>query len=170
MSNSSGSVLSNVDLEKYSKYFHLPLVGVFMKDELPSKRKDGLYILNMANHNEDGTHWTCFGIHKGKSWYSDSFAVGCPSEVEEFLEKYKPITYSTRQIQKIDSSFCGWAVLLVSYFMYNFPKIKSLDDKLKHFLNYFSEGDQELNEIIIKKLFDKIILNHRNGKNKGFNS
>lgn len=159
------SILSNVDITDFSKYFKLPLVGVFSKDELPLKRKDGFYVINMSNHDVEGSHWTCFGIEKGRCWYSDSFGMPCPLEVEKFLQNFKPIIYSTKQIQKLDGSFCGWACLLVGYFMYH-SKIKDIGSRMQEFLNLFDDVNQSINERIIHSLFNKIKSSHRIGKDK----
>jgi hypothetical protein len=154
------SVLSNIDITDFSKYFKLPLIGVFSKDELPVVHKDGLYVVNMSNHDVEGTHWVGFGIEKGRCWFFDSYGVACPLEIEKFLQKYKPIIYSTKQIQKLNGSFCGWAVLLASYFMYH-SKIKDIESRYKEFLNLFDFDDQIKNEKIIHSLFNKIKSSHR---------
>lgn len=154
------SVLSNIDILHFSKYFKLPLIGVFSKDDLPITHKDGLYVVNMSNHDEEGTHWVCFGIEKGKCWYFDSYGVACPLEIEKFLQKYKPIIYSQKQIQKLNGTFCGWAVLLASYFMYH-SKIKSIEKRYEEFLNVFDFDDQIFNEKVIHSLFNRIKSSHR---------
>jgi hypothetical protein len=38
----------------------IKLNGIYMKDELPSYLKEGNYIINLQNHDESGSHWTCF--------------------------------------------------------------------------------------------------------------
>ena len=38
---------SNFDLEELAQKYHLPLVGVFSKDQLPEKVKVGSYIINL---------------------------------------------------------------------------------------------------------------------------
>eukprot|EP00952_Eustigmatos_sp_NYUAD-ZCMA_P004024 17624-Eustigmatos_ZCMA.PRE.1 len=51
-------------MEIAAKY-HIPLVGVYSKDMLPSFPTPGGYIINLANADDaNGTHWTCFFIER----------------------------------------------------------------------------------------------------------
>ena len=49
-------MLSNFDLERLANFYHLPLVAVEMKDELPSKVKDGCYIINLQSSTVGQVH------------------------------------------------------------------------------------------------------------------
>jgi hypothetical protein len=110
--------LTNFELEDIAKSLGLPIVGVFSKDQLPSKRIVGSYYINLQNSDEgSGTHWVFARIFPcGKAIYYDSFGIAMPIEVEEFLKPFKPIAYSNRQIQDIKSSNCGRYCILTDYF------------------------------------------------------
>ena len=56
---------------------------------------------NLDNGEQGGTHWTCFLIKNGESYYFDSFGW----ESDEFLLRQlpKPIVSHTFKIQHIDS-------------------------------------------------------------------
>ena len=57
-------MLSNFDLERLADFYHLPLVTIEMKDELPSKVKEGCYIINLQSSTAgQGTHWLSLFIH-----------------------------------------------------------------------------------------------------------
>ena len=55
--------LSASDIEDIAKKLHLPLQGVFSKDELPRNPVVGSYIINLQDADDgNGTHWTFFRV------------------------------------------------------------------------------------------------------------
>ena len=46
-----------------------------MKDEFNSDLKQGCYIINLQNHDENGSHWTAFIKDKNDIFYYNSFGV-----------------------------------------------------------------------------------------------
>ena len=124
--------------------------GVFSKDLLPEKFKNGWYIINMQNHNEGhGTHWTCFKNTSNNLFYFDSFGFEPPLQVL----KDKDIIWSNKQIQNELSSACGW--FCVCCIKYNELSKGSDIDKYKSFLNKFS-FNTNLNDNLLKNLIDKM--------------
>jgi len=51
-------MLTNYDLENLCQYYNVPLVGCFMKNELPKKYTKGNYIINLESAPSGGSHWT----------------------------------------------------------------------------------------------------------------
>ena len=151
------SILTNEDLEQMAIEIKLPLVGVFCKDELPKKKIEGFYIINMQNSVDSngkslgGTHWISAGIWKGKSFYFDSFGCICPNEVKKFLPK--PIMYNTQQIQSIDSSDCGYFAFCCCYYLYKNGLNETTYDK---FVKMFDENNFKKNDKVIQKYSKKI--------------
>ena len=48
--------LTNFDIQKY--YQNEPrFTGVFLKDNLPNKTKDGAYIIKLGEYADTGTNW-----------------------------------------------------------------------------------------------------------------
>lgn len=148
--------LTNYDLINKAKDLHINLIGVFSKDELPYKRYDGGYIINLqdnldayGNFNE-GSHWTCFYIQGKQACYFDSFGFIMPRQVQEFLKPYKPIIYNLKQIQNIRSSVCGYYCLLFLKWFQAQKDIKSFSKRLDIFCNLFSD-DTEKNKSILEK-------------------
>jgi len=133
---------------------NVPLVGVFCKDELPKRCKQGCYVINLANHNEVGTHWNCFVIEADRCYYFDSF--GCPpvEEVTHFCRNLKTLIYNTRQIQADASECCGWfCVCFLHYFTHN-----KGDNKIQRFVNQFKQNKQLiLNDKILQEYIKKYI-------------
>jgi len=101
--------LTNSDLYSIAIKLKLKLNGIYMKDELPSYLKDGNYIINLQNHDESGSHWTCFIKDKNNIYNYDSFAVVPPQNAYDiFLKNADNIYYIDKYDQSIDSTSCGW--------------------------------------------------------------
>jgi len=131
--------LSNVDL---CELLHgvSNFNGAFMKDELPSKLKNGWYIINLESHVDgNGTHWCCFKYGKNLEYY-DPFGFPPPIEVMEHVGK-KPILWNAKQIQDVKSTACG------------FFCVARITSKMhfKQFLDYFS-NDTNANDIKLKQM------------------
>jgi hypothetical protein len=168
-------MLSNLDIERICDKLKLPIIGVFSKDTLPDKKegKIGSYYINLQNHNEgSGTHWVMCKIYcdderdnesfavdkKGKrvyrcgAIYFDPFGIGMPREVEEFLSPFKPVAYSTRQIQSVHTSQCGWYCILCDYTLENKQHSETYLEDFEKFLNMWSEKQNE-NLTLLKSYF-----------------
>ena len=90
----------------------LKLNGIYMKDELKPPLAQGNYIINLQNHDENGSHWTCFIKDKNNIYYYDSFGVVMPqNQYDIFKLESDNIYHTTSDHQNIDSTSCGWFVL-----------------------------------------------------------
>jgi hypothetical protein len=126
-----------------------------MKDELPSDLKDENYIINLQNHDESGSHWTCFIKDKNNIYYYDSFAVVPPQNAYDiFLKNADNIYYIDKHDQFLDSTSCGWWVVSFLYFMNN-TKGNMLNN-MKKFDKKFNNKNRKENEIDLRKYIDKI--------------
>ena len=140
---------SNFDLEDLAKKYDFPLVGVYSKDELPNKIQIGSYIINLQDSTEgSGSHWCLIKIFDKKNglWF-DSFGQPLPLEVLHFLRHYKPVPYSNRQIQNIDSSRCGLYVIACDRYMSTIKR-RNMLEQFDDFLNMFT-GDTKKNDAIL---------------------
>ena len=149
--------LANIELEKLLQ--HVPnFSGVYMKDKLPSKLKNGhWYIINLENsYDGNGTHWTCFKVggktptdHQGNSIeYYDAF--GFPPPIELMNRAKGSIKWSNKQIQNVKSTACGW---------YCVGRISSPLSYQK-FIDCFSTNTV-MNDVILKRmLIQNGILDH----------
>tara|TARA_R110000765_G_scaffold180900_2_gene286825 strand:+ start:15349 stop:15837 length:489 start_codon:yes stop_codon:yes gene_type:complete len=144
--------LSASDIEDIAKKLHLPLQGVFSKDELPRNPVVGSYIINLQDADDgNGTHWTFFRVFKGnRACYFDPFGLNMPEDIRDFLSKYEPIAWNNRQIQDIKSDKCGlFCISCDYYFQYDCKrpdKYECFDD----FLNMWSITPT-LNDKILKE-------------------
>ena len=144
---------SNFDLEELAQKYKLPLVGVYSKDELPKKIQVGSYYVNLQDSTEGGgSHWCLIKIFDRKNalWF-DSFGQALPLEVLDFLKHYKPVPYSNRHIQNIDSSRCGLYVVACDRYM-NKVMRKNMVEQFDDFLNLFTADTKKNDNILVDYL------------------
>ena len=56
--------------------------GVYSRDNLPNKIKDGPYIINLDEYSDIGTHWVPLWVNNNNVTYFDSFGVEhIPTEI-----------------------------------------------------------------------------------------
>ena len=151
-SDSLKKVLSNFDLIRIAKEKQIPLNSVIAKDETKKLKQNGNYIINLENHNQPGSHWTALILSDKNCLYFDSFGMPPPEKLYNFLEKrYKKVNFSKKEIQDMDSTYCGYFCLEFFKFMKEHPS-GILIDNLQLFQNKFSENTKE-NDNILGKLF-----------------
>ena len=93
--------MSELDINSYMKSNPL-WGGVFANDELkrPDPRK--IYILNLENSDESGSHWTL--LYAGQ--YYDPFGVVPTKEIAPFVKSYNKEDY-----QGFSKASCGYFAL-----------------------------------------------------------
>ena len=76
--------LTNFEIKKY--YQNEPRFnGVFSRNNLPKKIKDGAYVINLDEYADVGTHWIALFCNRNEIAYFDSFGVEhVPEEIKEF--------------------------------------------------------------------------------------
>jgi hypothetical protein len=150
-------VLTNFQLEEMAEERGLNLIGIFSKNQLPSERVVGSYIVNMQDYDQgDGSHWVAFILFSnGKACYFDSFGFPMPREINSFLIPFKPVATNNRTIQCIKSTMCGYFCLaFIEYFNDVDPQIENVFELFDDFLNCFSH-DAKKNDVIVKELLKK---------------
>ena len=61
--------------------------GVFSRNNLPKKIKDGAYVINLDEYADVDTHWMALFCNKNEIVYFDTFGVEhVPQEIKEFIE------------------------------------------------------------------------------------
>ena len=64
--------LTNFEIERY--YQNEPKFnGVFPRNNLPKKIKDGAYVINLDEYADVGTHWIALCSNRNEIVYFDSF-------------------------------------------------------------------------------------------------
>ena len=60
--------------------------GVFSRNNLPKKIKDGAYVINLDEYADVGTHWIALFCKRNEIVYFDNFGVEhVPEEIKEFV-------------------------------------------------------------------------------------
>ena len=79
--------LTNFEIQKY--YKHEPRFnGVFSRNNLPKKIKDGTDVINLDEYADVDTHWIALFCNRNGIVYFDSFGVEhVPEEIKEFIGK-----------------------------------------------------------------------------------
>ena len=117
--------LTNFEIQKY--YQNEPRFnGVYSRDNLPDKIKDGAYVINLDEYFDIGTHWIALRALNNDVTYFDSFGVEhIQKEIKKFIGN-KNIEKNIFRMQAYDSV------------MFDFM----LKDKiLTDFTNLFSPSD-----------------------------
>jgi hypothetical protein len=142
---------SSTELEDYAKVLKVPLLGVYSKDTLPTKRV-GSYIINMEDSDAgNGTHWTLLKIFPNKKViYFDSFGLPPPRPVREFVGR--PMGISNRQIQYKNASTCGLYCLACDHYLTYQRRQKNEYERFDDFLNMFKSEPRQNDRILLEYL------------------
>ena len=78
--------LTNFEIQKY--YQNAPQFnGVYSRDNLSVKIKDGAYVINLDAYSDIVTHWVALYIQNNDVTYFDSFGVEhIPKEIKTFID------------------------------------------------------------------------------------
>ena len=110
------------------------LNGVYFRDNLPNKIKDGAHVINLDEYSDIGTHWISLYVKNNVVTYFDSFGVEhIPKEIKTFIKNRNTKTKIFR-IQAYDSIMCGYFCIAFIDFMF---KGKTLIE----YTNLFSPND-----------------------------
>ena len=129
--------LTNLEIQKY--YQNDPRFnGVYSRDNLHNKIKDGAYVINLDECFDVETNWIALYILNDKATYFDSFGVEhIPKEIKKLIKgSIDKFTIATNifRIQAYDSVSCGYFCIGFIDFMF---KGKSLTD----FTSLFSSNN-----------------------------
>ena len=131
--------LINFEIQKCYKS-ELWFNGVYSRDNLPDKIKDGAYIITLDEYSDIGTHWVALYVRKASPKdvsnnnvaYFDSFGVDhILKEIKTFIDRSLSVTTNIFRIQAYDSTMCG-------YFCIGFINFMLLGKPLTDFTNLFS--------------------------------
>ena len=62
--------------------------GVYSRDNLPNKIKDGAHVINPDEYSDIGTHWIVLYVKNNNITYFDSFGVEhVPKEITKFINR-----------------------------------------------------------------------------------
>ena len=137
--------LTNFGIQKYYEN-EQKINGVFWKDNLPKKIKDGAYLINLDEYKDVGTHWIALFRKKNEVVSFDSFGAGhILEEIKEFIGN-KNTKANIFRVQANNSIMC-------SYFCIGFIDFMLAGKKLADFTNLFSPYDFDKNDNITLSYF-----------------
>ena len=129
--------LTNFELQKCYKY-EPRFNGIFSRNNLPKKIKDGAYIINLDEYANVGTYWIALFCKKYEIVYFDSFGVqNIPEEMKEFIKEFpgnKNIETNIFRVQENNSIMYG-------YFCIGFIDLMLAGKKLTDYANLLSPHD-----------------------------
>ena len=141
--------LTNFEIQMY--YQNEPRFnGVYSRDNLQEKIKDGAYVIILDEYSDIGTHWIAWYVNANTTTYFDSFGVQhIPKEIKEIVrrstKKFTTVT-SIFRIQAYDSVMCR-------YFCIGFIDFMLKSNSLTDFTNLFLLNSFKKNDDIILKYF-----------------
>ena len=116
--------ITNFEIQK-SYHDEPKFEGVYSRDNLPNKIKDGAYVINLDKHSDIGTHWIALYVKNNDVTFFDSFGVEhIPVEIIKFIG-LKNVTANIFRIQAYDSIICGYFCIEFVNFML---KVKTLTE------------------------------------------
>ena len=122
--------LTNFEIQAYYQN-ERRFIGVYSRDNLADKRKDGAYVINLDEYSNIGTHWIVLYVNNKTVTYFDSFGIEhIPNKVKKFIGNENIITNIYR-IQNYDSVMFG-------YFCIGFMDYMLMDKSLTEYTNLFS--------------------------------
>ena len=137
--------LTNFEIMKYYEN-ELRFYGVYSRDNLPKKIKDGAYVINLDGYSHIGTHWIALYLKNNDVTYFDSLGVEhLPKEIKAFINN-KNIKTNIFKIQTYDSIMWG-------YFCIGFINFMFKGNSLTEYTNLFSPNDFKKNDDTILNYF-----------------
>ena len=101
------SPLTNFEIQKYYQN-ESRFNGVYSRDNLTDKIKDGAYMINLDEYSDIGTHWVVLYVLNNDVIYFNTFVVEhTPKEIKTFISN-KDIKTNISRIQAYDSIICEY--------------------------------------------------------------
>ena len=100
--------LTNFEIQKYYQN-KTKFNGVYSRDNLPNKIKDGAYVINLDEYSDIGTHWVALYFYNDNITYFDSFGVEhIPKRIKAFIDRSLSIITNIFRIQAYDPIMCRY--------------------------------------------------------------
>ena len=92
--------------------------GVYSRNNLSKKLKDAVYVINLDQYADVGTHWMALFCNRSEIVYFDSFGVKhVPEEIKEFIGN-KNIKVNNFQVQANNLIMCEYFCIRFIDFMF----------------------------------------------------
>ena len=139
--------LTNSEIQAY--YQNEPrFIGVYSRDNVQNKIKDGAYVINLDEYYDIGTHWIALYVNNKTVTNFDSFRIEhIPKEVKKFIGN-RNIISNIYRIQNYDS-------IMRDYFCIGFIDYMFNGKSLTDYTNLFPPNNFKKNDDIISNYFSK---------------
>ena len=108
--------LTNFELRKHYEN-ESRFNGVYSRDNLPNKIKDGAHVINLDVYSNVGTHWIALYVKNNDITYFNSFGVEhIPKEIIKIIGR-KNVIANIFRVQAYDSIMCGYFCIRFINFM-----------------------------------------------------
>jgi hypothetical protein len=134
----------------------------FSRDKIPSFIRNGCYILNLDDHNGNGTHWTLFIVNDKYLFYDDSVGTLLmgypPKELHDLANRMNikvitnPYTY-----QHVSSNLCGYYALYMATIFKKYINILNPQNFKKIIYNEFGDSPDKFD---VQKVIEWSHLNN----------
>ena len=119
---------------------------VFIQGIIYKRYIVNIYIINLYEYSDIGTHWVALYVQNNDVTYFDSFGVEhIPKEIRTFIGN-KNIKTNIFRIQAYDSIMCG-------YFCIRFIDFMLAGKSLNDFINFFLPNNFKRNDDLISNYF-----------------
>ena len=116
--------------------------GVYSRDNLPNKIKDGAYVINLDEYSDIGTHWIALYVKNNVVTYFDSFGVEhIPKEIKTFINRPSSSASQNRNIKTNIFRIQAHHSIMCGYFCIEFINFMFKGKTLTEFANLFSPHD-----------------------------
>ena len=120
--------------------------GVYSRDNLPDKVKDGAYVINLDEYSDTGTHWVAlYALNNNVTYFGNFNVEHISKEIKKFINKSTTITNIFR-MQAHDSVMSGSFCIGFINFIHEGKSITG-------FTNLFSPNNFKKNDDIILNYF-----------------
>ena len=154
--------LTNIEISEY--YKNEPRFnGVYSRNNLPNKIKKGVYVINLDEYENTGTHWVDLFVKPKYTVYFDSFGTEhIPKEIDKFIRSKElgsavhnnDIKSNIFRIQAYDSIMCGYFCIEFINYMLKGKTLLDLKGKtLLDYTNLFSPNNFKKKDQVIKRIF-----------------
>ena len=167
-------MLTNFHIMDIASAMKFPLEKVCFKNELCKEplKYNVCYIINSQNSEDEqgedneGAHWLALYVEKTKDGkvhpqFFDSYGAPPAKEITDFVRHYVP--YSTKDIQSIMDSVCGFYCLAFCFFVSKSKfRTGNIYQDTETFLELFNDlnvsHDFKQNEFVLQCFFDNPFL------------
>ena len=99
--------LTNLEIQKYYQN-ESRFNGLYSRDNLSAKIKDGAYVITLDEYSDIRTHWVALYVSNNDVVYFDRFGIEhIPKKIKKFIS-YKNIKTNIFRIQAYDAIMCGY--------------------------------------------------------------